>query len=573
MKSSSVLALMAMISLSVSACSPSGPATSPQDAARSGSSTGQPDRTLILVTRAEPRSLALRPVGTGASFQGFALSKRLLNADLVLLDDAGSPHLYLAETSPQLNTDTWRVFPDGRMETTWKLKPNIVWHDGTALSAQDFAFSWQVYLAPDFALMTAPPFAAIEEVVATDSRTLMVRWRRPYPDAGQMTGNRDLPALPRHLLEASFQSGDLNAFANNAYWTREYVGLGPYRLEQWEPGSFLVGVAFDRHVWGAPKMSRVKLAFIPDMNAAQANILAGDVHFVDSAITIDQALTLKADWEKRGAGVVAFLPDLWRTTGVQLRPEYVAPSALLDARVRKALAHTIDKQAVNDGVYRGVNTPSEFFVPADGPWGPALAGAVQKYPYDLRRSEQLMGEAGFTKGPDGMYLRPGEGRFKVELKSGVERADEMTAMASGWRDAGFDVQDAVLPAALATDPAARITFPGLFSYSTPYGDLTLFVYTTDQIPRSENNWRGGNNRVGWSNAEYDRLSDAFERTLEPSQRATQMAQMAKLFTEDLAYIPLFFLNQASVWVSGLQGVASAPKSSDLLWNIHEWELR
>src|SRR5437867_7584035 len=135
--------------------------------------------------------------------------------------------------------------------------------------------------------MSAPPFAAMEEVVDTDSRTLVIRWLRPYPDAGQMTGNRDLPALPRHLLEASFQGGDLNAFANNAYWTRDYVGLGPYRLEQWEPGSFLVGAAFDQHVWGAPKMGRVKLAFIPDMNAAQANILAGEVHFVDSAITID----------------------------------------------------------------------------------------------------------------------------------------------------------------------------------------------------------------------------------------------------------------------------------------------
>ena len=52
----------------------------------------------------------------------YRIQKRIFNADLALIDDEGNPRPYLAESLPRLNTDTWRVFPDGRMETTYRLK-------------------------------------------------------------------------------------------------------------------------------------------------------------------------------------------------------------------------------------------------------------------------------------------------------------------------------------------------------------------------------------------------------------------------------------------------------------------
>src|SRR5438093_15579 len=68
------------------------------------------------------------------------IQKRLFNASLAMMDSSGVIHPYLAETLPQLNTDSWQVFPDGRMETTYRLKPNLTWHDGSSLSADDFVF-------------------------------------------------------------------------------------------------------------------------------------------------------------------------------------------------------------------------------------------------------------------------------------------------------------------------------------------------------------------------------------------------------------------------------------------------
>jgi peptide/nickel transport system substrate-binding protein len=71
------------------------------------------------------------------------------------------------------------------METTYHLKPNLTWHDGAPLSAEDFVFAWKVYSTPEFGVATSPPIGLMEEVVAPDARTLLIRWRQPYPDAAE----------------------------------------------------------------------------------------------------------------------------------------------------------------------------------------------------------------------------------------------------------------------------------------------------------------------------------------------------------------------------------------------------
>src|SRR5438093_5668544 len=72
-------------------------------------------------------------------------TKRLFNAGLTLVDPRGTILPYLAENVPQLNTDTWRVLPDGQMETIYRLRPNLTWHNGRPLSADDFVFAWRMY--------------------------------------------------------------------------------------------------------------------------------------------------------------------------------------------------------------------------------------------------------------------------------------------------------------------------------------------------------------------------------------------------------------------------------------------
>ena len=107
------------------------------------------------------------------------------------------------------------------MRTTYRLRPNLSWHDGEAMTADDYIFSWRVYSTPEVGLSRQPPFDAIDQVSAPDARTLVIDWKRPYPDAAHMAGREvNYPALPRHLLEADFSPDNVEAccfaFARNA---------------------------------------------------------------------------------------------------------------------------------------------------------------------------------------------------------------------------------------------------------------------------------------------------------------------------------------------------------------------
>src|SRR5436190_133839 len=207
--------LLIVLALGLAACAPgTAPANQPSGQSQQAAA---PSRALVAAVRVEPGSIATRALRT----TGLALylSKRLFNAELALLDGDGVPRPYLAEALPQLNTETWQVFPDGQMETRYRLKPNLTWHDGQPLSAEDFVFSWHVYSTPGITPVTVP-FNVIDNVSAPDDRTVIVHWKQPYPDAGGLTErDGEFPPLPRHILDEAFGSGQPEVMLNHLYWT------------------------------------------------------------------------------------------------------------------------------------------------------------------------------------------------------------------------------------------------------------------------------------------------------------------------------------------------------------------
>lgn len=303
----------------------------------------------------------------------------------------------------------------------------------------------------------------MEEVLATDARTFVIRWREPYPAADALAHYSFSP-LPRQILEQRFEEDSADAFGSHPYWTREYVGLGPFRLTRWELGSLIEGVAFDGHALGRPKIPRIHIIPINDPNTIVANLLADTAHYADASITFPQASTLRQEWSPRQAGSLLFHPNQWSAARFQFRPDVVNPRALQDVRIRRALAHALDKQAINDGVYDGQVVLADTMIPPSIDYYGAIDAAIAKYPYDLRRSEQIMNEAGFAKGADGFYASPTDGKFAPEVR-GFEVAPfstELTAVASAWRQGAFDVQESIFPFAQAQDNQARASFPGIF---------------------------------------------------------------------------------------------------------------
>src|SRR5438105_179763 len=143
------------------------------------------DRPLVIFVGVEPSTVATR--GLVQKGAGLHAALRIFNALPALIDDKGLPRPELLASLPALNTDTWQVFPDGTMQTTYTLRPNLTWHDGQPLTADDFVFAWRVYSYPDLGLSGQTPMSAISDVTATDREHFVIRWKELFPDANTLS--------------------------------------------------------------------------------------------------------------------------------------------------------------------------------------------------------------------------------------------------------------------------------------------------------------------------------------------------------------------------------------------------
>src|SRR5207253_1335643 len=116
------------------------------------------------------------------------------------------------------------------------------------------------------------------------------------------------------------------------------------------------GAAFEGHALGRPRIDQIRFVYITDANTVLANLLSDAAHVAtDSAIDLQQAVVLDREWGARG-GTVLRSPAGVRQVNFQFRPEFSTPRTQLDLRVRKALAHATDRQALADALTEGLGT-------------------------------------------------------------------------------------------------------------------------------------------------------------------------------------------------------------------------
>ena len=538
-----------------------------------GSQAGQPSRTLRAVIRAEPGTVA----GTIFLATGIttATARRVFNAGLALEDGENQMRPYLAERLPELNTDSWRLFPDGQMETTYRLRADLTWHDAKPLSAHDFAFAHNVYRDPALGISRSPPRSLIEEVRADDAQTLVIRWNRPYAEAGGLSYTAFAP-LPRHIVEPVY-AAERDNLPNHPFWTSEFVGAGPYRLARWEPGAFIEATAFERHSLGKPKIERVQITWSADFNATLANLVAGTIDYPgDNSIRVAEGLVLEREWAARNGGTVLYQPELPRFVQVQHRPEFANPPAVRDVRVRRALAHAVDRPVINETLFDGKGITSDSLIYPTVPYFADVERAIARYPFDVRRTDQLMAEAGFPKDVAGFFMDRTGARLNLEVRNiqSAQNDAERSIIADGWRRAGFQIEEDVFTPVQTRDGHLLGTFRSLSvtSGGAAREGLTLENLNSASISRPETRWIG-QNRGGWANAGYDRGVDAFVTALDPREQARAVIEAVKVLTEELGVIPLHFNPRAVAYAAGLVGVDVRSGVVDPSWNIHEWELR
>jgi peptide/nickel transport system substrate-binding protein len=563
-----VVSLLTLGLLLAAACAPSPAATGD---AQTRAAAPIPGRTLVIMSGAELPSFAYKPLQQLPNPR--AAGKEILNANLVYIDERALPRPFLAEAMPQLNTDTWQVTPDGRMETTYRLRPNLTWHDGRPLTAEDFAFAHRVYGTPEFGVAEAIGFRSIEEVTAPDPRTVVIRWKDRYADAGQVTGSVLAP-LPRHLLEQPYEERQGDTFIGLAFWTTDYVGAGPWRLERREPGAFFETSAFDGFVFGRPKISRVRVIYQPDSNTAVANMLSGESHYSVSALLHgEEGLTLERAWAANNGGKVIWETDIAKGQELQMRPEFAVPTQLAtDVRVRQALAFAIDRATLTEVITVGKGLLREVYTHPQAEYYETVMRAVSiRYAYDPRRVEQLLGEAGFTRGSDGFWVTPTGERFTLEqwYLAGATNERDSVILVDTFRRLGIDATSNVFGIQRSSNEE-RVRSSGMFGGSLGF---TPDRYHSREIARAENRWLG-RNRFGFSHPDMDRFIDAYNASLDRNERIQNLAQMERVAMEQLPAIPTYYTAVVIAHAASLKGVLpnAVPEAGEErgIWNW-EWQ--
>jgi peptide/nickel transport system substrate-binding protein len=527
-----------------------------------GQATGL-NKPLRIGLMSEPSALGGKFGGGGT---GLAEYEFLFAAKLVHYDQLGNPVPVLVDEVPSLERGTWRMLDDGRMETTYRLRQPLTWHDGTPFTAADVLFSWSAIMNPDLPAENREPEKFIEAVEVAAPDVVVARWREPFVFANAW----DLHPLPRHILEPVV-AREAQALVNTPYWTREWVGLGPYRLVDWVEGSHLRGQAFSGFGLGQPKIQEIIVSFIPDSNQAVARMLADAIDVtLGNLIRAEEAGILKEQLEARGTGTVMTIPTKIRYGEFQYRAPQGPPAR--DVRVRQAMAHAVDRQLLVDTVLQGLTSTADMYLAPNDAAFPAADRVIAKYPFDRTRALALLRDAAWVRGGDGMLRSGGGEAFDLEVRTteGRQNTNEAQILADFWRQIGIATTIEIIPIAKQNDQEYRAKFPGISGSSTSIAPDWMEKWQSDRAASEENRWRGAN-RGAYARPELDRLYREYITMIDPARRQETLVQMVKFASEDVTYLPLFYNVDAHAIRNGLKGLVPRwPGQSGMAFNAHEW---
>lgn len=533
----------------------------------------RPPKRIVAAIQGDPPSLhpALNPAGAARGAEALI---DLVNAGLSVTDDRATLRPQLAEAVPSIENGLWKVFPDGRMETTWKIKPNVRWHDGAPFSSEDLLFTARVGQDREIAVFGNIAYGSMEKVDTPDPHTLTVRWRQPYIQADALFSRRLAPPMPRHLLERALAE-DKAAFTELPYFNTEFIGTGPFKLRELVRGSHLTVYANDQYVLGRPKVDEIEIRYILDLNAMIANILAGTVDVtLGKTVSLEQALGVREQWKEGRL-------DIAPANAIQIYPQFLNPNPPVVAQLpfRRALLHAIDRQQLVDVLLAGMTSVSHGWLsPVDPPELRALEASLVRYEHDPRRATQLIEELGYTRGSDGLFRDSGAQRLSVEVRTTTDNDVQIhtqLSVADQWQRIGVGVEPVVVPPQRAQDLPYRATFPAFELLRGPSDLRSLTAVHSRAARLPENNFRGvgGTNYPRYLNPEFDALIERYYATIPVPERLQVASQILRQMTEQLVIMTLVWDVEPALISNRLVNVAARQKDSSNAWNAHLWDFR
>jgi len=540
------------------------PAQRNDAAASAGEAKAPAHKRVVSAIRGEPPTLneKLARVGAGRVV-GVREMERIFHVGLVIEDDRAELHPALAEAVPSVDNGLWRVFPDGQMETTWKIRSGAVWHDGAPFTSADLVFTATVVMDKDLTEMSDIAFESVAGIEAPDAATVVVRWKQPFIWASSLFAvTRGMPQ-PKHLLEKAYVEEKAN-YTQNPIWSESYVGAGPFRVKEWVRGSHLVASANERFVLGRPHIDEVEIRFVPDGNALVANLLAGVVDLTlygSGTLNLDQAIQVRDQgWNGK------LVPVLSSSIGVF--PQFLNPNppVILEAQFRRALLHAVDRQLLADTFQAGLSSIAHtHYVPIQ-PEFKDIESYIVKYDFDPRRGTQLVEGLGYTRAADGMFHDAVGVPLSVELRATASHEtneQSVLIVADDWRRIGVGVETLNIPPQRNLDREYRQTRPAFELVGQPDD---IYRLHSREVPTPETRFVG-DNRPRYANAQLDALIDRYFLTIPRAERAQVLGGIIQHITGE-AVVMSFFYTVGPVMINNrLRNVTSNPT-----WNPQQWDV-
>ncbi|UWP95790.1 ABC transporter substrate-binding protein [Aliiroseovarius crassostreae] len=413
--------------------------------------------------------------------------------------------------------ESWEVSEDGTVYT-FKLRDGVTFHDGSEMNADDVVFTLDRARAEDSTNAQKALFAGIDTVRAVDPQTVEVTLSKPNGNFPfNMAWGDAVIVAPESIGQAATHP----------------VGTGPFTFGNWAKGDH-VTLARNQNYWGTqPALAKATFKFISDPNAAFAAMMAGDVDAFPNFPAPETLAQFEAD--------PRFTVIVGSTEGETILSTNNKAPLLDDIRIRKAIAHAINRQDIIDGAMFGYGTPIGTHY---APHQPAYVDLTANSSFDPDLSRQLLAEAA-PRGvklrlmlPPPTYARRGGEIIAAQLRAvGIET--EITNLEwAQWIEQVFKGKDFDLTIVSHTEPADI----GIYARPDYY-----FQY---------------------DRPEFQELNAKLDLTSDPDQRAGLLAEMQQIIAEDYVNGYLFQLAKTGVANAKIQGLwENAPTQANDLTGV------
>ena len=418
-----------------------------------------------------------------------------------------------------LLAESWQVAPDG-LSWSFTLRRGVKWHDGRDFTSADVAYSLSVWKTRH--ARGRQSYARVVGVETPDSHTVVIRLSEPAPQMATVFSSYESPIIPKHVFEGTDLLQNTAAAAP--------VGTGPFRFKEWKRGDSLV-LERNPTYWDGdlPYLDRVVFRFIPDASSRAAALETGEAQIgcLTPVPLSDMArLTENPNLVATTAGYDYMAPVLLLQLNVRNKP-------LSDRGVRQAIAHAINRDALTKTVWFGYGKPGTNPVSSVvRAW--YTTDGVPTYPFDPKKAEALLDEAGFKRGADGK-------RFKMQtdpFPGGAEftRTAEFIKQQLGRVGIEVEIRTGDFPSYVRRifgeyDFESTPMYNGAFP--DPSAGLQRLFWSkaaAKGVPFV--------NATGYADAEMDRDFEDAQRENDPKKRWNQYADMQRRAMTDLPVIPL-----------------------------------